>query len=108
MMRADYRRLIGIRRAHPSLWRGRREPLASNGDLLVFARHDDATGDTAIVAVNRGDSTAELEVPLPTAWAELLVHDAWRDTAVVVRDGRLAAVLPGRQAAIFVTEKLQR
>ena len=107
-MRADYRRLIGIRRAHPSLWRGRREPLTSNGDLLVFARHDDATGDATIVAINRGDSTAAFDVPLPDAWAGLPVHDAWRDTAAVVRDGRLTAELPGRQGAIFVIERLQR
>jgi Domain of unknown function (DUF3459) len=107
-MRADYRRLIGIRRAHPSLWSGRREPLTSNGDLLVFARHDDGSGDTAIVAVNRGDATAALEVPLPDTWAGLPVLDAWRDTAAVVREGRLTAELHGRQGAIFVTERLQR
>jgi hypothetical protein len=29
-------RLIGIRRAHSSLWRGRRESLTSDGNLLVF------------------------------------------------------------------------
>jgi glycosidase len=107
-MRADYRRLIGIRRAHPSLWRGRREPLSSDGDLLVFARHDDASGDVTVVAINRSNSTAVLDVPLPDAWAGLSVLDAWRDTAAVVREGRLTAELHGRQGAIFVIERHQR
>jgi alpha-amylase len=107
-MRADYHRLIDIRRAHASLWRGRREPLASDGNLLVFARHDDASGDATIVAINRGDSTAAIDVLLPDAWAGLPVHDAWRGTASVVRDGRLTAELPGRQGAIFVVERLQQ
>jgi alpha-amylase len=107
-MRADYRRLIAIRRDHPSLWRGRRESLTSNGDLLTFARHDEASGDVTIVAVNRGDSTAALDVPLPNAWTGVPVNDAWRDTVAVVRDGRLTAELHGRQGAIFVAAKLQR
>ena len=107
-MRADYRRLIAIRRAHPSLWRGRRQPLTSDGHLLAFARHDEPSGDVTIVAVNRGDSTAALDVRLPNAWAGLPVHDAWRGTAAVVRDGRLSAELHGRQGAIFVSETRQR
>jgi alpha-amylase len=107
-MRADYRRLIAIRRAHPSLWRGRREPLASDGDLLVFARHDDVSDDVTVVAVNRGDSTTALDVPLPNGWTGLPVRDVWRDTATVVRDGRLAAELPGRQGAIFIIERRQQ
>jgi alpha-amylase len=107
-MRVDYRRLIGIRRAHPSLWRGRREPLARDGDLLVFARHDEASGDVTVVAVNRGDSTAALDVPLPNAWTGLPVNDAWRNTAAVVREGRLTTELRSRQGAIFVAAKQQQ
>jgi glycosidase len=102
-LRADYRRLIGIRRAHPSLWRGRRESTRAEGDLVVFGRHDEASGDRVIVAVNRGDATAALDVPLPGAWAGGRVQDAWRATPVVVRDGVLTATVPGRQAAIFVS-----
>jgi hypothetical protein len=60
------------------------------------------------VAVNRGDLTAALDVPLPNAWTGLPVNDAWRNTAAVVRDGRLTAELHGRQGAVFVTDKLQR
>jgi alpha-amylase len=104
-LRADYRRLIAIRRAHPSLWRGRRESLKSDGDLLVFARHDEASGDSALVAVNRGDAAATFELPLPATWSGRTVQEAWRETPVVVRDGTLAATVPGRQAVIFVTRK---
>jgi hypothetical protein len=71
--------------AYPAL---RRCTLSSDGDLLVFARHDDASGDMTVVAVNRGDSTAALDVRLPNAWAALRV----------VRAGRLTAERHGRQA----------
>jgi alpha-amylase len=102
-LRADYRRLIATRRAHPALWRGRREPMRSEGDLLVFARHDDTSADRVIVAVNRGQASASLEVPLPPDWIARDVHDVWRNTPVVQRDGLLTAQVPGRQAAIFVS-----
>jgi alpha-amylase len=102
-LRADYRRLIAIRRAHPSLWRGRRESIRAEGDLLVFARHDDASGDSAIVAVNRGEIAAGFELPLPPVWSGRTVHDAWRGIPAAVHDGVLAATVPGRQAAIFVS-----
>jgi glycosidase len=102
-LRDDYRRLIAIRRAHPSLWRGRRESLKTDGDVLVFARHDEASGESVVVAVNRAGAAAPFETPLPTAWSGRTLHDAWRETPVVVRDGVLAATVPGRQAVIIVS-----
>jgi glycosidase len=107
-LRADYQRLIATRRAHPALWRGRREPLRSDGDLLVFARHDDTSGDTVIVAVNRGQTSAQVEVPLPPVWRDRDVYDVWRSTPVVRRDDLLSAQVPGRQAAIFVSRTIER
>jgi alpha-amylase len=107
-LRADYRRLIAIRRTHPALWRGRREPIRSEGDLLVFARHDETSDDSAIVAVNRGDAATVFEVSLPSAWSGRQVHDAWRDTPVVARDGVLAATVAGREAAIFVSRRAEQ
>jgi alpha-amylase len=102
-LRADYQRLIATRRAHPALWRGRREPLLSDGDLLVFARHDETSGDSAIVAVNRGRSSAQMEVPVPQVWMGREVYDAWRSTPLVRRDNVVTALVPGRQAAILVS-----
>ena len=104
VLRADYRRLIAIRRAHPSLWRGRRESIRSEGDLLIFARNDEASGDTAIIAVNRGESAAAFELPMPAAWAGRSVRDAWREKPALVHDGVFAASVPGVQAAIFVRD----
>ena len=71
-------------------------------------RDDDMSHDVVVVAVNRGNSTAAVDVPLPNEWAGLPLHDAWRDTAVVARDGHLTAELHGRQGAIFVVEREQR
>jgi hypothetical protein len=69
----------------------------------VFARHDEVSGDSAIVAVNRGEIAASLELPLPPVWNGRTVHDPWRDTPAAVDDGILTATVPGRQAAIFVS-----
>jgi alpha-amylase len=102
-LRADYRRLIAIRRPHPSLWRGRRESIRAAGDLLVFARHDDASGDSAIVAVNRGEIAAGLKLPLPPVWSGRTVHDPWRGTPAAVHDSVLTATVPGRQPVIVVS-----
>ena len=82
--------------------------MRSDGDLLVFARHDEMSGDTVIVAVNRGQSSAQLEVPLPPAWLHRVVHDVWRNTPVGRRDDLLTAEVPGRQAAIFVSRTNER
>ena len=58
-----------------------------------------------------GDSRNNVNVdrePLPSAWADRQVRDAWRDTTAVARDGLLAAALPARGAAIFVTRSVER
>ena len=107
-LRADYRRLIAARRAHPALWRGRREPLLSDGDLLVFARHDDTSGDSVVVAINRGSAIAPVEVPLPPAWLDRDVHDLWRNAPVVRRDNLVTTRLAARQAAILVSRPGER
>ncbi|MEJ2515988.1 MAG: alpha-amylase family glycosyl hydrolase [Gammaproteobacteria bacterium] len=65
-LRDYYRRLIQLRRAHPSLSRGDYTRLYTEGDLLVFRR--DAADDTVVVAINRGESAARAEVPAPEGW----------------------------------------
>jgi len=41
-LREYYRKLIAIRRAHPALWQGTHKGLATDGDLYVFERRDEA------------------------------------------------------------------
>jgi alpha-amylase len=71
-LRADYRELIRIRRTHPALTRGSHVSLHADGDLLVYARADSASGDTVIVAVNRGRTAARVEVPVAWSVARVL------------------------------------
>jgi len=67
-LREYYRKLIAVRRAHPSLSRGTHEALSTEGDVYVFLRHDAASGDAVVVAVNRGTSRATVSVPWPQSW----------------------------------------
>ncbi len=67
-MRAFYKKMIGIRRAHPALSRGVHTPLSKDGDLLVFLRRDAGSKDAVLVAVNRGEGTAVAEVEAPGEW----------------------------------------
>ncbi|MBD3219644.1 DUF3459 domain-containing protein [bacterium] len=80
-LRAYYKQLIAIRRAHPSIWRGDREGLVFGQDHLVFHRHDPESGDRVLVAVNRGDTAVTAEVPRP---------DGWIGDAVSLTDGPAA------------------
>jgi len=75
-LREDYRRLIGLRRAHRALQTGAHRTLATEGDLLVFAREE--AEDAVVVAVNRGAASARIRIERPPAWAERPVEDGWR------------------------------
>jgi alpha-amylase len=67
-MRAFYRRLVAVRRAHPALSRGTHRTLSTEGDLLVFLREDAGSGDAVVVAVNRGGAPAVARIEPPAAW----------------------------------------
>ncbi|NRD66017.1 alpha-amylase [Corallococcus exiguus] len=67
-LRDYYKRLIAIRRAHPALSRGTHSPLSTEGDVYVFQRRDEASGDTVVVAVNRAKTKGAVSVPWPEAW----------------------------------------
>ena len=56
-MLALHRRLLALRRAHPSLSRGGYERVHHEGDVLVVARADDA-GERAVIALNLGAGDA--------------------------------------------------
>src|SRR2546430_15125522 len=64
-LRADYRKLIAIRKAHPALSRGTHRGLFTEGDLYVFERRDPASRDVVVVAVNRGSAPASAAAAAP-------------------------------------------
>jgi len=102
-LRADYRRLIAVRRAHPALWRGDHTGLSTDGDLLVFLRHDAASDDAVVVAINRGDAEASARLSVPAAWAGVTaVRDAWHGGSVAVAAGAVELTVPPRDARILV------
>ena len=101
-LRADYRRWIGVRRAHPALSRGTHESVSSEGDLLVFARRDAESADAVIVAVNRGAAPATAKVAPPAEWADREVHDLLGQSAVARGDsGQVIVEVPAKSAAVI-------
>jgi alpha-amylase len=102
-LRDYYRKLIDVRRNHTALSRGSFRRLSSDGDLLVFERHDVAAGNAVVVAVNRGQAAARVSVDAPTAWRGV-VSEVIQGTAATVDGGRLEIVVPPRQARVFVSE----
>jgi alpha-amylase len=103
-LRADYKRLIAIRRAHPALYRGVHEKLVAEGDLLVFAQHDPRSGETVVVAVNRGETPLVARFPLPDGWGAGPITDEWNGAAVPLTDGAVETTLSGKTAQILVRE----
>ncbi len=107
-LRTYYKRLIALRHAHPALARGTFRALSTGGDLLVFAREDQVSGDAVLVAVNRGVGHASAEVSMPDVWRGRVVQEALAGAAVEARDGRLSVNLPPRTAQVYVTGPEQR
>jgi alpha-amylase len=101
-LRADYRKLIAIRKAHPALSRGVHTAISTQGDLLVFSQADAAAADEVIVAVNRGAEPADLSVPIPGTWAVTEVTDAWTGEHLPVTDGAVKTTVSAKGARIIV------
>jgi glycosidase len=103
-LRADYVRLIAIRRAHPALSRGVHEKVVAEGDLLVFLQKDPSSDDAVIVAINRGDKPLVARFQAPEAWHDATVRDAWNGAAVPLTGGSVETTLDGKTARILVRE----
>lgn len=101
-LRADYQRLVAIRRAHPALWRGVHRGLVTDKDLLVFVQEDAGGNDTVVVAINRGAEAVAARFPRPAAWQGCAVRDAYRARAVREVEGELELQLDPREASIVV------
>jgi glycosidase len=104
-MRAGYKKLIAIRRAHPALSRGGYTGLSSEGDLLVFLRRDERTKDAVVVAVNRGAAPAAARFDAPAEWGEEPVRDVWNGEEAARAGGRIEAQVAPRSARIFAVER---
>jgi alpha-amylase len=105
-LRGYYRELIALRRAHPALAGGSFRELSTAGDLLVFAREHEASGDAVVVAVNRGKGTAAASVPLPTLWRGRAAQEVLGGAPAQAQNGQLTVRVPPRSAQIYVPEPL--
>ncbi len=104
-LRADYIKMISIRRAHPALWQGIHTGLSTEGDLLVFQMRDPQSGDVVIVAVNRGSAPVQAAFKSPSDWSQTPVKDAWNGNEIIpVKDGQIDSSIPARSARIFVSD----
>jgi alpha-amylase len=101
-LRADYKKLIAIRRAHPALARGSHASLSSDGDLLVFARR--GAGDAVVIAVNRGTSPATAAFDAPAEWGGRPVRDAWNGEDVPRTGARIEVAVAPRSARVLISE----
>lgn len=99
-LRAYYKKLISVRRAHPALTRGDYERLYWEGDLLVFQRQDPATGNVVIVAVNRGEAELEAAIQRPGGWTNG-VTEAVTGAALDGSGDTFAVTVPGMSARIY-------
>lgn len=100
-LRAYYRQLIALRRQHSALARGTFHELSTAGDLLVFAREDKASGDTVIVAVNRGADSNVAALALPERWRGQRIREALTGTPAMLKDGRLIIEVPPRTTHVY-------
>jgi alpha-amylase len=101
-LRADYIRLIALRRAHPALSRGTHTLLASDKDVLVFEQHDAASGDAVVVAVNRGAAPATVKFAPPAEWSGRAPADAWGHAPLTVAEGAVELTVAAKAAEVLV------
>ncbi len=104
-LRADYQKLIAIRRAHKALSRGLHTSLSSDGDLLVFLRRDEASGDAVVVAVNRGTAPATAGFAPPAEWGTEAVEDAWSGESIPRSGDRIEITVAPREARILTASR---
>jgi alpha-amylase len=100
-LRDYYQRLIEIRRQHRALSRGDFTRVYWEGDLLVFQRVDEASGDAVIVAVNRGGEAASAQVPVPGLWGERAVRELLSGSPAATAAGQLRVEVPALETGIY-------
>lgn len=106
-MRAFYKRLIEIRKAHPALRRGAYTMLTGRDDrALAFGREDAASGDRVIVLANREDGPVAADVALPADWPGGPARDLLSGERLSPADGRLRVEVPAKSVRIVVPAPL--
>ncbi|MCW8965963.1 MAG: alpha-amylase family glycosyl hydrolase [Candidatus Pacearchaeota archaeon] len=103
-LRDYYRKFISIRKLHPALSRGDYQILSTKKDpLLVYARHDDETGDVAIVAVNRTDKPIQTLIPKPEGLNSTMIRDALVNNEIIdIKDNQIAIQVPAETARLYL------
>jgi alpha-amylase len=102
-LRADYKRLIEIRKSHPALRRGGFTMLAGRDDRhLAFAREHAASGDRVLVLANREAAPLTAELTLPAGWPAGAQRDLLTGEVFAATEGRLRAELAPTSVRIVV------
>jgi alpha-amylase len=101
-LRDFYKKLIGVRKAHPALRRGDYTMLTQPQDaVLAFARRDAASGDEVLVLANREDRALPADVALPEGLAKLALGDLLTGEAMTPSDGRLKLEMAPKSVRII-------
>ncbi len=100
-LRADYKKLIAIRRAHRSLSRGTHTAVSTEGDLYAFLRRDAGSKDAVVVAVNRGKEAGTLRMAAPEEWGEDDPEDEWNGVVVERSGGTVETTVAPLSARIL-------
>lgn len=109
--RGFYQTLIALHRSHPALWRGRMAVIGDrldHGEALIWLRHTGQPGESALVALNRGQSDLDINLMLPDShlYSTVLLHDALGNGEPLKVDGGLIRVrVPARSAAVFLPQE---
>ncbi|MBV9946801.1 MAG: DUF3459 domain-containing protein [Myxococcales bacterium] len=97
-LRAWYRQLIGLRRAHPALTQGGRVPIAVRGadEVLAYERRDPVGRESLLVVLNFSERPAHVSLEIPAAGRDAgALRDLLGGRVLSVRAGRLESELPG-------------
>jgi alpha-amylase len=100
-LRADYARLVAIRKAHPALRRGVHQGLVTTGDGYAFLRRDAESKNAVAVAVNRGAGPVTVTFLAPAEWGGAKPKDLFAGLAFTFTEGFVSIQLPPRSAAIL-------
>ncbi len=101
-MRDYYKRLLSIRRHHPSLTRGDYALLSGPQDaVLAYIRHDVPSDDSVLVLVNRQDKEAKADFALPAAWADQPVIEELENRPVTIAAGHIELTMAPESVRIL-------
>lgn len=100
-LRADYVKLVSIRKAHPALRRGTHEGLFTTGDGYAFLRRDAESKSAVAVAVNRGSEPVTITFLAPAEWGGAAPKELFAGLAFTFTEGFVSIPLPPRSAAIL-------